>query len=79
MSFDTMFPPQIWPPNAGMLSMIEDDVTDRATRVISELERKYGDNWFSAHIITDTLRRYGLTYDMLPLYLKEELDKFNVE
>lgn len=76
MSFATIFPPQIWPPNAGMLSMIEDDVTNRAQKMIAELSRY--EQPFEADIITDALHRYGLEYNMLPPYLQDELDEFEV-
>lgn len=79
MSFDTMFPPELWPVNAGMLSMIEDDVTCRANKMLNELHRKYDYlQPFDADLITDALHRYGLEYHMLPAYLQDELDEFDV-
>ena len=78
-NFATMFPPEMWLPNAGMFSMIENDVVDRAERILSYLHHNYDNQQpFDKDIITDTLHRYGLEWDMLPTYIQDEIDEFDV-
>lgn len=75
-----IFPPQMWPPNFGMLSMIENDVVDRAQRMLSYLHQNYDNQQpFDADIITDALHRYGLEWNMLPPYIQDEIDEFDVD
>ncbi len=72
--FNQMFPPKLFPPNAGMFSMIENDLAMRTESMIERLQKEYNGK-VTFDQMNSFLNEYGIDYWMLPQYSKDRIDE----
>ncbi len=72
--FTQIFPPQLFPPNAGMFSMIENDLAARTEEMIQEIKDTYNGK-VTFEQMNGFFEEYNLDYLMLPQYSKDRIDE----
>ena len=72
--FGQMFPPELFPPNAGMFSMIENDLALRTESMIEQIKEEY-DGKLTFAQMNNFLQEYGIDYWILPQYSKDRIDE----
>lgn len=57
-----------------MMAMMENDQESKVQDMLNYLEEQYGDTPIEKEIVDQTLEDFDILYDLLPQYLKDEID-----